>query len=608
MLKAGTPHKDQIQQLEDEINLLKHKLSEMKIVEKSLLKREEDRIKIEDSLVKKNRDLSKLTNLSLHLLESMEKKEVLQKIVDSAANLVGTDTSAIYIINGDFLMLKASSPTIPENFPEEFRTAKLINHPHIKKVIDTGSTVIVKDITKATLTDEEKLIVATRNLGSLVYIPLFVQKKVEGVIILGTINRKHDFEPSDIDLFGTFSNITSLALENSYLFENLVLTKEKAEESNRLKTAFLHNISHEIRTPLNAIIGFSGFLGQHDLTPEAREEFLKIISHSNDQLLSVIDDILNISHIEAGQLSVSESGVDHRTILGDLYEHYSEEAGKKGIKFVLNKPCTDDCIIITDKNKVTRILNNLLSNAFKFTHEGKVELGCKQDGYYLEFYVADTGIGIPEEEHKKIFDRFYQIDKSISRIYGGMGLGLSICDAYVKLLGGKIELQSKPGKGSRFTVKIPCRKGTTTLDGPSENRILHSNYHTEKTILVAEDEDTNYAFIKEVLISRGYKILRAKNGKEAIDLSISHPDIDLILMDIRMPVKNGNESASEIARIKPQIPIIAQTAFGFSGESNYKSGRHFAGYLTKPFTSEQLVSVVNKYIKQPGKFTEDFLP
>src|SRR5512133_1934444 len=182
MVKAGTPHKDQIRQLEDEINLLKRKLSEMKMVEKTLLKREEDRIKIEDNLVKKNKNLSKLTNLSLHLLESMEKKEVLQKIVDSAANLVGTDTSAIYIIDGDFLILKVSSPTIPEDFPEEFRTAKLINHPHIKKVIDTGSTVIVKDITKAILTDEEKLIVTTRNLGSLVYIPLFVQKNVEGVI------------------------------------------------------------------------------------------------------------------------------------------------------------------------------------------------------------------------------------------------------------------------------------------------------------------------------------------------------------------------------------------------------------------------------------------
>lgn len=442
---------------------LKKKILEL---EKQIREHATEHKQTEEQLLKKNKDLARLFNMSLDLLESLDRKEVLLKIVENAANLVGTDTSAIYFVKGNDLFLEATFPPLPAEYPEEFRYAKLENHPYIKAVIESLTTIIVNDVSKATLTEEERLITKIRNLGSLVYIPLLVQKKVEGVIILGTIGRKHEFEQEEIDLFSTFSNITSLALENSYLFGNLKIAMEKAEESSQLKTAFLHNISHEIRTPLNAIIGFSGFLVQEGISPKLKRDYMDIISQSNNQLLSIIDDILKISQIEAGQVIINETTADLNVILNNLYRQYLPLATKKKLGFSVNNafPVHKGSVRI-DENKVIGIISNLLNNAFKFTHKGSVEMGCTMQDDWIEFYVSDTGIGIPENEHARIFDRFYQIDKSDMGTYGGMGLGLSISAAYVDMLGGKFLLDSVPGKGSRFAFRLPLSKNPAFLQG-----------------------------------------------------------------------------------------------------------------------------------------------
>jgi PAS domain S-box-containing protein len=558
-----------------------------------------DRKKIDEQLLRKNKDLSRLFSMSLQLLESIDSRKVLPKIAEYAADLVGTDTSAIYLLKGDNVLLEVTSPPLPENFPDEFRIARLRNHPHIEEVIHTRTMVIITDVSKVKLSEEEKLIVETRNLGSLVYIPLFVQQKVEGVIILGTIGRKHVFEQHEIDLFNTFSNITSLTLENAYLFENLKITKDKAEESNRLKTAFLHNISHEIRTPLNAIIGFSSFLGRQDITPAMRNEYLNIISQSNNQLLSIIDDILNISHIEADQVVIHKTIVDAQVILQNLYRQYDPVAAKKGLDFRLHVPYSGpDAVIMTDDNKIIAIVTNLLNNAFKFTHEGSVELGSTLSGDFIEFYVSDTGIGIPEEEHARIFDRFYQIDKTTAKLYGGMGLGLSISAAYAKLIGGHISLDSSPGKGSRFTLSVPYSKAETILPPTDLQKPVGKNTPLSgRTILIAEDEDSNYAYIGELLKSLGYKTLRAYNGLDVIDICSANSDIDLILMDIRLPLKDGYESASEIHKFRPHLPIIAQTSYGFPDDLGTAIEKGFIDYITKPFSREQLTLLLDKYLK-----------
>jgi signal transduction histidine kinase len=362
------------------------------------------------------------------------------------------------LLQGENLYLEVTYPALPEDFPEEFRSAQLKNHPHIGHVVKSAKTLVINDISEDTVTEEERVIIEARNLVSMVYIPLFVQKKVAGVIILGTIGRKQEFGQHEIDLFGTFSHIVSLALENSFLFENLKEARDKAEESNRLKTAFLHNISHEIRTPLNAIVGFSGIMCQPDLTDEIKNEYFDIISQSNQHLTSIIDDILNISQIETGQLLMNSKRTYPNTLLKNLYRQFSPEAHRKGLEFKLhNFPDNPDFSILTDENKVIAILSNLLNNAFKFTMKGSVNMGCTQKDDALEFYVSDTGKGIPKIEQDKVFERFYQIDTTSSKVYGGLGLGLAISAAYAQLLGGQIRLESEPGKGSVFYLTLPLQ-------------------------------------------------------------------------------------------------------------------------------------------------------
>ncbi|HLO59177.1 MAG TPA: ATP-binding protein [Bacteroidales bacterium] len=416
----------------------------------------EDRLSQANSIIEEQKDFSILFNTSLHLLESVDKKTVLQRIVDSASKLVTTDTSAIYLVKEDELILRATYPPLPPGFPDEFRLARLENHPHIRRVIDEETIVIIPDTAREDFTDEENVIVKKRKLGSIVYIPLFVNKRVTGVIIIGTIKRRSKFEKHQVDLFRSFSNITSLALENTYLVKNLIETRDKAEENDRLKTAFLHNISHEIRTPLNAILGFSGMLTQKDLTKDQIQKYIDIIDKSGKQLMSIVDDIISISHIETRQLSVYESTVNLNALLINLELQYRTIASHKNLEFrAINFIQPPDKIILTDEFKLLGILTNLINNAIKFTDKGFIEVGVSEKNKTIEFYVLDSGIGIPESERSKIFDRFYQIDYGVNRTYDGMGLGLSISSAYSELLGGKITVESEAGKGSKFILQLP---------------------------------------------------------------------------------------------------------------------------------------------------------
>jgi PAS domain S-box-containing protein len=409
-----------------------------------------------------------------------------------------------------------------------------------------------------------------------------------------------EYDSENRILFGSIQDITDFKkAEEEIRKKNIDLTiaKDKAEESDKLKTAFLHNISHEIRTPLNAIIGFSGFLDQPDLTPENRKEYIDIIFQSNNQLLSIINDILNISHIETGQVQIRESQADLNLILNNLYNQFRAEAEMKNLDFRLNTDFAGtDSIVVTDDGKLIQVITNLLNNAFKFTKEGHIELGCRVKGKIIEFYIEDTGIGIPEEVHEKIFERFYQVDQSVTRVYTGTGLGLSISSAYVEFLGGKLSVRSSPGNGSVFEFSIPYKHPATlrseeNVISPSEKPVSSGI----KTLLIAEDEESNYALIRAMLKSYNYIILRALNGLEAVDICRNNPDIDLILMDLKMPVKDGFEATAEILKFRPSMPIIAQTAYAHTSDKTKALECGCIDYLSKPFQKKQLVSLLEKY-------------
>ena len=384
------------------------------------------------------------------------------------------------------------------------------------------------------------------------------------------------------------SNITSRKLAEIELMQ----AKEHAEESDRLKTAFLQNMSHEIRTPLNAISGFSGLLNNPDLSEEKRKSFTTILQNSSNQLISIVTDILTISSIETKQERANISKVCINNIIVDLVSIFKQLALNQNINVYSKQALNDEqSEIYTDKTKLTQILSNLLTNALKFTYEGFIEFGYTLKETELEFYVKDSGIGIQPEHHDKIFERFRQADILMSRKYGGTGLGLAISKAFVELLGGQIWLDSDIDVGTTIYFTMPYKPVNKINNTPKPI----ASKENRNTIIIAEDEQYNYLYIEEILNGLNYNIIHTKNGQETIEACESTPNINLILMDIKMPVMDGYEAAKIIKQIRPHIPIVAQSAYGLEHE-RAKYEDMFDDYLTKPITIETIKKVVDKYV------------
>jgi len=380
----------------------------------------------------------------------------------------------------------------------------------------------------------------------------------------------------------------------------LVLAKEKAEESDRLKTAFLHNISHEIRTPMNAIVGFAGFLNEPELSAEDRKHFVDIIVQSSDQLLSIISDIVSMSSIEAGQAKIIESEFELNGAMALLQEQFIIKGGNTTLFCDLKSSLPEHEVwIITDETKFLQVFTNLIGNALKFTEQGFVTYGYEIKNNKLQFYVEDTGIGISKEMHKEIFKRFRQIETTNVRQFGGSGLGLAISKAYVELLGGKMWVKSVLGKGSTFYFTIPfvhVRKNNL-----SENRSddpLNDVINLPKTILVAEDEDSNFKFLEVLLSNKNIKIIRAVNGLEATKIVTANDEIDLVLMDIKMPEMNGYEATKQINSLKPHLPIIAQTAYSNEVDKQKALACGCADYISKPINADLLLSKISAQLNR----------
>ena len=386
--------------------------------------------------------------------------------------------------------------------------------------------------------------------------------------------------------------VTTDITQRKRVESELLAAKGKAEDSDHLKTAFLQNMSHEIRTPLNAISGFSGLLNSPDLSQEKRSSFVSIIQNSSEHLISIVSDILTISSLETKQEEVNISNVCINHIIIELLEIFKRQSVSKNVSLFAKQQLTDkQSEICTDKSKITQILSNLLSNALKFTHIGSIEFGYELINNELEFYVRDSGIGIKPELHEKIFERFRQADKTIQANYGGTGLGLSICKGFVELLGGKIWVQSQVGEGSTFYFTIPYRP-VSIIDKsalPDKQRGIF------KTIVVAEDDEYSFLYIKELLADFDCNLIHTKDGQETVETFKSNPNIDLILMDIKMPVMTGDEAARIIKSLNPNLPIVAQSAYVLESERE-KFGGVFDDYLAKPIKGELLADMISKFL------------
>lgn len=382
--------------------------------------------------------------------------------------------------------------------------------------------------------------------------------------------------------------------------ENLRKAKEKAEESDKLKSAFLANMSHEIRTPMNAILGFSDLLLGENLSYDNKQEFIDIIKSSAATLLKLIDDIIDISLIDAGQLKMNKSNFQLNSLLKEINRFYQEEKIrllKPYIDIHLNESTFNDHITLyTDPVRFRQIITNLIGNALKFIEKGYIEIGYIKGPDKVKIYIKDTGIGIPANKIQYIFERFNKLSDNISKLYSGTGLGLAISKKMVEQMGGDISAASEVGKGSIFWFTIPYELDTDASELIINQLKNTATYQWEnKTLLVVEDVESNYFYLEVVLKKSKINIHWAKDGKEAIDFCKSScPDI--ILMDIQLPIIDGYAVTREILSIYPNVPIIAQTAYAFTNERQniFKAG--CVDCLTKPIDSEILLQTLKKYI------------
>lgn len=380
--------------------------------------------------------------------------------------------------------------------------------------------------------------------------------------------------------------------------EELVKAKEKAEEADQLKSAFLANMSHEIRTPMNGILGFAELLKMPNLTGEKQQQYVRIIEQSGERMLSIINDLISIAKLESGHVDVSISGTNINDQLDYLFKFFEPEAIQKGVELVVHFPATQKTPVInTDEEKVYAVLTNLIKNAIKFTSAGSVQFGYEWKGDVIEYFVKDTGTGIHPDKHKSIFERFVQGDSSISSGSEGTGLGLSIAKAYIEMLGGKIWMDSEVGKGTRFYFTIPVNSNIEPDKALVDKaKVILDNELLNTTILVVEDDETSLMFLVQILENYGIHVIKAQNGKEAIELCREKKEIDMVLMDIKMPVMDGHTAAKAIKEFLPGLPIIAQTAFALEMEKEmYRET--FDDYITKPMKFDELLKIIIQQLK-----------
>lgn len=413
-----------------------------------------------------------------------------------------------------------------------------------------------------------------------------------------------------IDIYVTFAFILTAAfIFSSYAKSNYLKKYQEAMKSNEMKTIFLQNMSHELRTPLNAIIGFSDIIDEQSSRSEILS-YAKTINSSGNHLLNIVEDLFDITHIESGELKIVKKDFELNMLLSKVKEIMKKEQAKINkdhLTLNLKIPEPEQQIMMyTDASKLIQILINLLKNAFKFTNEGYIDYGYKIETLkgksVVKFFVEDSGIGIENKNKEFIFDVFSQIEGATTKSYGGAGLGLAISKKLTGLLGGQMWLESVPGKGSTFYFTIPY-SDITNSDKYSENDSdsLRQNPIKEmaslkKTVLIVEDIDESYEFLRIIMDKMGICTIWAKNGEEAVEVCRKNKEINLVLMDINLPLMNGYEATQKIKAFNPDLPIIAQTAYAISGDKEKSIQVGCDDYISKPIKIEVLKAKIGKFL------------
>jgi PAS domain S-box-containing protein len=379
--------------------------------------------------------------------------------------------------------------------------------------------------------------------------------------------------------------------------EDLILAREKAEESDRLKTAFMNNISHEVRTPLNGILGFGQLILQTDIQEAEKSLYLEVLNTSSERLLNTITNYMDISLIVSGNMAVHKQPIDLLQLLDEIYKKFYTKCRAKNLEFIKQIPSNiNDYSLQCDSSLLEKSISQLLDNAIKFTATGSVILGFHLKNNEYELFVKDSGSGIDLEAQDKVFDFFMQEEVSNTRGYEGSGLGLSITKGLVELMGGKIRMESVKGEGSTFFIALPAEPAIINNIESQNIKKPTSGTKISPVILIAEDDKSSFLFYKTIMERASYKYLRANNGLKAIEMCHLHPEISIVLMDIKMPEMNGLEATRKIRKFRKNLPIIGVTAYALIGDKENALEAGCDEYITKPVKPDVLLSVINKQL------------
>ncbi len=436
-------------------------------------------------------------------------------------------------------------------------------------------------------------------------VPLKIKGKTYGVFAVQNYENKDAYTEKDLEMLEFVSHQMSISIERKKAESELLIAYEKAMESDRLKSAFLATVSHELRTPLNAIIGFTDLIGEK-LEMDTILNYAEIVNSSGHHLLEIIEGIFDVTLLEVGQVRLVKELHSLDSIMQSVDEIIQVEQLKinSSIEVRYERPQDEnDILIYTDKLKLKQILINLLKNALKFTHEGYIEYGyekIKENGISsIRFYVKDTGIGIAKDKQDFIFNIFRQVDETLTRYYGGTGIGLFVVKRFTEILGGKVDLESEKRKGSTFYITLPYSEpGKINDEVKLESELTDTISFTDKTILIAEDDEVSTKLLIEVLKNLKTNYITAKNGNEAVKVCSENLDIDLVLMDIKMPDMSGYEATKLIKKTRPELIVVAQTAHAVPGDKEKALKAGCDDYISKPIVQDDLLGIIQNLLKE----------
>lgn len=547
---------------------------------------------------------------------------LLQIVLEHSTRMMAMERGSIYFIYGSQVKVQLAKPAPLDEEKRLLKTYDLSHFPCMESCIDTQEVVILSKLDREHLTPAERALVKLKGLQAVVFIPLVLDGKTLGVLALGSSRSPSSFAKNDLEVCQVLATQASLAIKNAWLYQeadkyasdlenynhelarlnaDLKVQKAKAEESDRLKTAFLQNMSHEIRTPMNGIMGFVELLRMPSLKEEKRGLFIEHIAKSSNQLLIIVDDILELSRLDAGDVLLKEEQVNPASVVKGVYEKFLSLVRPELTLSYHSPPQRLSRTLIGDAFRLQQVLEKLVDNALKFTPNGKVSFGYQNMGQgKLRFFVEDSGIGIEASKLTAVFQPFYQVDLSEEREYGGNGLGLTIASRIVEQMGSVLLVESKPGLGSLFYFELALQ---TSAEASSATADLAVQEGAAYRILVAEDDEVNFMLLQDALMHRveGYKfdVLQARNGLEAVEKVKESADLSLVLMDIKMPLMDGIEATRRIRELRPDLPIVAQSAYALTTERDAALAAGCDRYLFKPLDLTELLRVVRELLRLP---------